>query len=95
MPPLVRGVRTLPSAPMSSKLLSSQNSSISLGRITGIRSGVGLSRSLAVVAMMAYDGMRSQSVSLHSDQGPTKTKVSPVRTTMRMGPLVTTVLCHS
>ena len=63
MAPSVQGVSPLTSAPGSSTLLSSQKPSSSLGRMNGSRSWIGLSRSLAVVVMMAHVGMRLPSCS--------------------------------
>ena len=45
--------------------------------------------------MMAHEGMRLPSRSLHTDQSPAKAKGSPVRKTMRIGLLSAPVRCHS
>ena len=54
-------------------LPSSQKSSVSLGKMTGIRSWAGLSRSFAAVVLVAHEGMELPSGSFHTDHRPAAT----------------------
>ena len=63
------GVRTLPRASGSATLPSAQNSSMYLGRMTGIRSRTGLRRRFAAVVIVA-EGMRLPSGSFHTGPPP-------------------------
>ena len=64
--------------------------------LAGMRSCIGLSRSFAVVVMMAHEGMRLPSGSRPTpDHRPAKAEGSPERMTTRMGLLAAPVLCNS
>ena len=72
---------------------SNQNDSSFLASMTGIRSWMGLSRSLAVVAMIAQDLTVSSVVSGHTSHRPANAKASPDAIVVRMARLNST-LCQ-
>ena len=74
---------------------SSQKDSSFLGRMTGIRSWLGLSNSLADVVMMAQEQTISPFGSHHASQRPAKAKGSPDAITTRMGRLPEPFLSHA
>ena len=74
---------------------SSQRGSRSGGRITGMRSWMGRTRSLGVVVMMVHDWRRSPSGSRQVSQRPAKAKGSPDWRVIRMGRRALPSRCHS
>ena len=74
---------------------SSQRDSSSLGRMTGIRSWMGPSRSLAPVVMLVQERTTAPFGSRHASQRPAKAKGSPDAITIRMGRLPEPFLSHS
>ena len=74
---------------------SSQRDSSSIGRMTGIRSWMGLSDSLADVVMMAQERTTSPFGSRHASHRPAKAKGSPDAIVILMGLLLEPFPCHS
>ena len=93
--PSLAGDRISPRVAGSWMSWSSHSDSSSLGRITGIRSWMGLRRSLAAMVIMVQERTISPCGSRHASHSPAKAKGSPGAITIRMGRLPEPFLSHS